>query len=69
MFNIVKTDCDYMHISLWASIHHGNGSRILRVRGYMEMRSMCNLVNVQTMHRIYINDRCPDAHRNVYNIH
>ena len=30
------------------------GSRILRVRGYMEMHSMCNLVDVQMMHGIYI---------------
>ena len=35
----------------------------------MEMRSTCNLVDVQMMHGIYINDRHPDAHRNVYDIH
>ena len=46
-----------------------DGSRILRVRGYMEMCSTCNLVDVQMMHGIYINDRCPDAHHNVYDIH
>ena len=28
--------------------------RKLRVRGYVEMCSTCNLVNVQTMHGIYI---------------
>ena len=37
---------------------------MLRVRGYMEMRFTCNLVNVQTMHGIY-NYRHPDAHHNV----
>ena len=31
-----------------------NGPRMLRVRGYMEMRSTCNLVNLQMMHRMYI---------------
>ena len=25
-----------------------------KVRGYMEIRSTCNLVNVQTMHGIYV---------------
>ena len=28
--------------------------RIHSVRGYMEMHSMCNLVDVQMMHGIYI---------------
>ena len=45
-----------------------DGSRILRVRGYMEMLSTCNLVNVQMMHGIYINNRHPDAHHEVYDI-
>ena len=31
-----------------------DGPRILRVRGYMEMHSTCNLVDVQTMCGIYI---------------
>ena len=35
----------------------------------MEMCSTCNLVDVQMMHGIYINDRCPDAHHNVSDIH
>ena len=30
---------------------------------------MCNLVDVQMMCGIYINDRHPDAHRNIYDIH
>ena len=31
-----------------------DGPRILKVRGYMEMRSTCNLVDVQMMCGIYI---------------
>ena len=53
MFNIEITYCVDMHL-LWASIHFSNGYRMLRVRGYMEMSFTCNLVNVQTMHRIHI---------------
>ena len=68
MFNIVVTGCDNMHLPM--GIYPScDGSRILRVRGYMEMHSTCNLVDVQTMCRIYINDRHPDAHCNVYDIH
>ena len=56
MFNIEITYATYvvdMQL-LWASIHFSNGYRMLRVRGYMEMPSMCNLINVQMMHVIYI---------------
>ena len=57
MFYIVVTGCDYMDLpmgiypSLCSRILR---DRILRVRGYMEMCSTCNLVDVQTMHGIYI---------------
>ena len=51
--NIVVTSCDNMHLPM--SIYPSrNGPRILRVRGYMEMHSMCNLVDVQMMCGIYI---------------
>ena len=44
-----------------------DGPRILRVRGYMEMRSTCNLVDMQMMCGIYIYiNRHPDAHCNIY---
>ena len=46
-----------------------NGPRILKVKGYMEMRSTCNLVDVQTADArdlyIYM-DRHLDAHHNEY---
>ena len=62
-----------MHLSLWVSIHSRNDYRILRrilkVMGYMEMCSTCNLVNMQIMCGIYIKCRHPYAHHNVSDIH
>ena len=43
-----------MRISLDSIYPSYDGSRILRVRDYMEMPSTCSLVNMQMMHGIYV---------------
>ena len=51
-FIILVTSCS--HKCLPISIHHSMAMEYSKVRGYMEMHSTCNLVDVQMMHGIYM---------------
>ena len=61
MFNIVVTGCDYIHLPVgiypsciaMALEYLGIEYLVLGVT-WLEMRSTCNLVDMQMMHRIYI---------------